>query len=147
ARAPAPRHTTGPLVEPLGADAVSVLLTTHLLDEAERLADQVVIMRSGRVAATGSPAELTAAAGIDLLEVRADAGLPIATLAERIEARVAEPSPGEYTIAGALDSAAIAGVLAWFAAAEAHVTSVNSRRRTLEDVYLSLTSAPTTVSR
>jgi len=134
------RHTTWRLIEELRTDGVSVLLTTHLLDEAERLADQVVIMRSGRVAATGTPAELTAAAGIDLLEVRADAGLAIPALAERLGAKVAESSPGEYTIAGALDSAAIATALAWFAEAGAQVTSVNSRRRTLEDVYLSLTS-------
>src|SRR4051812_26738000 len=123
------RHTTWQLIEELRADGVSVLLTTHLLDEAERLADQVVIMRSGRVAATGTPAELTAAAGIDLIEVRADAGLGIAALADRLDAKVAESSPGEYTVAGALDSAAIARVLAWFAEKGAHVTAVNSRRR------------------
>src|SRR3954453_8826240 len=39
------RHTTWELIEQLRADGVSVLLTTHLLDEAERLADDVVIMR------------------------------------------------------------------------------------------------------
>jgi ABC-2 type transport system ATP-binding protein len=135
------RHTTWRLIEELRADGVTVLLTTHLLDEAERLADHVVIMRSGVVAATGTPAELTAAAGIDLLEVRADAGLPIAALAERTDAKVSESSPGEYAIAGELDSVAIAGVLAWFAEAGAQVTAVNSRRRTLEDVYLALTSS------
>lgn len=134
------RHTTWRLIEELRADGVTVLLTTHLLDEAERLADHVVIMRSGVVAATGTPAELTAAAGIDLLEVRADAGLPIAQLGARIDAEVTEASPGEYTVAGALDSAAIAAVLGWFAEAGAQVTAVNSRRRTLEDVYLALTS-------
>ncbi|HEX5204969.1 MAG TPA: ABC transporter ATP-binding protein, partial [Actinoplanes sp.] len=69
------RHTTWQLIEQLRADGVSVLLTTHLLDEAERLADDVVIMREGRVAATGTPGELTAAAGIDLLEVRAEPAL------------------------------------------------------------------------
>ena len=140
------RHTTWQLVEELRADGVSVLLTTHLLDEAERLADQVVIMRSGRVAATGTPAELTAAAGIDLLEVRADAGLPVPVLADRIDAKIDETSPGEYSIAGALDSAAIAAVLAWFAETGARVTSVNSRRRTLEDVYLALTTTKATVT-
>jgi ABC-2 type transport system ATP-binding protein len=132
------RHTTWELIEELRADGVSVLLTTHLLDEAERLADDVVIMRSGVVAATGAPAELTAAAGIDLLEVRANAGLvPDARLAHL---RVTETSPGEYAVAGALDTAAIAEVLAWFARAGAQVTAVNTRRRTLEDVYLSLTA-------
>jgi ABC-2 type transport system ATP-binding protein len=128
------RHTTWQLIEELRADGVSVLLTTHLLDEAERLADDVVIMRAGKVAATGAPAELTAAAGIDLLEVRADAGLR-----PDVPFKVTEPTPGEYTIAGTLDAAAIAGVLAWFARAGAQVTAVNTRRRTLEDVYLALT--------
>jgi len=129
------RHTTWQLIEELRADGVSVLLTTHLLDEAERLADDVVIMREGKVAATGAPAELTAAAGIDLLEVRADAGLE-----PDVPFKVTESTPGEYTIAGALDAAAIAGVLAWFARAGAQVTAVNTRRRTLEDVYLALTA-------
>jgi len=129
------RHTTWQLIEELRADGVSVLLTTHLLDEAERLADDVVIMRAGRVAATGAPAELTAAAGIDLLEVRADAGLK-----PDVPFKVTESTPGEYTIAGELDAAAIAGVLTWFARAGAQVTAVNTRRRTLEDVYLALTA-------
>jgi ABC-2 type transport system ATP-binding protein len=115
-----------------------VLHTTHLLDEAERLADDVVIMRSGVVAATGTPAELTAAAGIDLLEVRANAGLtPDPGLTARL--KLTETTPGEYAIAGTLDAAAIAEVLAWFARAGAQVTAVNTRRRTLEDVYLALT--------
>ncbi|WP_433367402.1 ABC transporter ATP-binding protein [Actinoplanes sp. CA-142083] len=128
------RHTTWQLIEELRADGVSVLLTTHLLDEAERLADDVVIMREGQVAATGTPGELTAAAGIDLLEVRADPGLQ-----PTLPFKVAETSPGEYTITGSLDAAAIAEVLAWFARAGAQVTAVNTRRRTLEDVYLALT--------
>ncbi|WP_229069547.1 ABC transporter ATP-binding protein [Actinoplanes sp. DH11] len=132
------RHTTWQLIEELRADGVSVLLTTHLLDEAERLADDVVIMRNGQVAATGTPAELTAAAGIDLLEVRADPGLDLTGL--RAHHQVTETSPGEYAIAGALDTRALADVLGWFAGVDAQVTAVSSRRRTLEDVYLSLTS-------
>lgn len=132
------RHTTWQLIEELRADGVSVLLTTHLLDEAERLADDVVIMRAGVVAATGTPAELTAAAGIDQLVIRADPGL-------RME-QVTETAPGEYTITGVLDTVAIAAVLARFAAENAQVTAVNTKRRTLEDVYLTLTRE-TTVAR
>jgi ABC-2 type transport system ATP-binding protein len=134
------RQTTWQLVESLRADGVSVLLTTHLLDEAESLADHVVIMDDGVVAATGTPAELTAAAGIDLLQVRADAGLPVGDLAVRLDAKVTEDRPGEYAIAGTLDTDAIAAVLGWFATAGAQVTAVNTRRRTLEDVYLALTA-------
>ncbi|MEU4242208.1 ABC transporter ATP-binding protein [Actinoplanes sp. NPDC026619] len=130
------RHTTWQLIEELRADGVSVLLTTHLLDEAERLADDVVIMRAGRVAVTGTPAELTAAAGIDLLEVRADAGLQ----PRSAHFSAVEKTPGEYVITGNLDAAAIAEALTWFATQGAQVTAVNSRRRTLEDVYLALTT-------
>jgi ABC-2 type transport system ATP-binding protein len=134
------RHVTWGLIEELRGDGVSVLLTTHLLDEAERLADHVVIMNAGVVAATGTPAELTAAAGIDLLRVRADAGLATGPLEARlVDAEVTEETPGEYAITGPLDSAAMADVLAWFAAVGAQVTAVNTRRRTLEDVYLALT--------
>jgi ABC-2 type transport system ATP-binding protein len=134
------RQTTWELVERLRVDGVSVLLTTHLLDEAESLADHVVIMNSGVVAATGTPAELTAAAGIDLLQIRAEPGLAVGDLATRRGLKVTEESPGEYAIAGALGTEAIATVLAWFAAAGAQVTAVNTRRRTLEDVYLALTA-------
>ncbi|ROP32878.1 ABC-2 type transport system ATP-binding protein [Couchioplanes caeruleus] len=137
------RQTTWQLVDSLRADGVSVLLTTHLLDEAESLADHVVIMDNGVVAATGTPAELTAAAGIDLLQIRADPALPVAALAARLDATVAESSPGEYTVAGTLDTEVIAAVLAWFAEAGAQVTAVNTRRRTLEDVYLALTAGAT----
>ncbi|MDI6101318.1 ABC transporter ATP-binding protein [Actinoplanes sp. NEAU-A12] len=132
------RHTTWQLIEELRADGVSVLLTTHLLDEAERLADDVVIMRAGLVAATGTPAELTSAAGIDVLEVRADPGLDLTGL--RAGRTVTETSAGEYAITGSLDTAGLAEVLAWFARVGADVTAVNTRRRTLEDVYLSLTT-------
>ncbi len=139
------RHTTWRLIEELRADGVSVLLTTHLLDEAERLADDVVIMRSGAVAATGTPAELTAAAGIDLLEVRAEPGLvPDGRLAHLT---VTESTPGEYAVGGTLDAATIADVLGWFAAAGARVTAVNTRRRTLEDVYLALTAGDKTTGK
>jgi ABC-2 type transport system ATP-binding protein len=134
------RHTTWQLIEELRRDGVSVLLTTHLLDEAERLADHVVIIDSGVVAATGTPAELTAVAGIELLQVRADPSLTIERLAAERDVTVTEESPGEYAVVGPLDTVAVAGVLAWFAAAGAQVTAVNTRRRTLEDVYLALTA-------
>jgi ABC-2 type transport system ATP-binding protein len=137
------RHTTWQLIEQLRTDGVSVLLTTHLLDEAERLADDVVIMRSGQVAATGTPAELTSAAAIEVLELRAGPGLDLTGLGPGWTA--AEPAPGQYTISGTLNTAGLAEVLAWFASAGADVTAVNTRRRTLEDVYLSLTTTQTPV--
>jgi ABC-2 type transport system ATP-binding protein len=131
------RHTTWAVIGELRDAGVSVLLTTHLLDEAERLADDVVIVDRGRVVAAGSPAELTATAGIDRLTIHADPALPVGEINGREEA------PGRYTVdgpQGTLDAAAAAAVLGWFAGNGAHVTAVHSRRRTLEDVFLTLTS-------
>jgi ABC-2 type transport system ATP-binding protein len=53
------RRATWSLIETLRAAGVTVLLTTHAMDEAERLADDVVIIDRGRVVATGTPSELT----------------------------------------------------------------------------------------
>jgi ABC-2 type transport system ATP-binding protein len=140
---PAARHATWDLISELRADGVAVVLTTHLLDEAERLADSVVIVNRGRVVATGTPAELTTVAGIERLTIRAEPDLPLARLREKLPdgVDVAECAPGEYAIRGRLATDTVAVVLAWFAAEGAHVTSVNSERRTLEDVYLALTKA------
>ena len=52
---PQARHATWELVEALRRDGVTVVLTTHFMDEAERLADQVVVVDHGRVVAVGSP--------------------------------------------------------------------------------------------
>ncbi|MEU5261125.1 ABC transporter ATP-binding protein [Amycolatopsis sp. NPDC021455] len=135
------RHATWELVSELRADGVAVLLTTHLLDEAERLADDVVIVDRGRVLASGSPRELTAAAGIDRVTIRARPGLPLADLLARFpgELTAAETAPGDYLLTGVLDTRGLALVAAWCAAEDAGVTSLRTERRTLEDVFLTLT--------
>ncbi|HEY2833897.1 MAG TPA: ABC transporter ATP-binding protein [Sporichthyaceae bacterium] len=56
---PHARHATWGLIAELRAAGVTVVLATHLMDEAERLADQVAIIDRGRCVAAGSPAELT----------------------------------------------------------------------------------------
>jgi ABC-2 type transport system ATP-binding protein len=56
---PQSRRATWALIEDLRAAGVSVVLTTHYLEEAERLADHVVVIDGGRAVAAGSPAELT----------------------------------------------------------------------------------------
>src|SRR6476659_10241627 len=55
---PQARRATWELVEALRHDGLTVVLTTHFMDEAERLADEVVVVDHGRVIAVGSPGEL-----------------------------------------------------------------------------------------
>jgi ABC-2 type transport system ATP-binding protein len=131
------RHRTWELVRELRADGVAVLLTTHLLDEAERLADDVVIIDRGRVLAAGSPEALTGMGGVGRLTVAATPGLAMDTLPGGLTA--AEEPAGNYQIDGALDAAALSSVLAWFTARGATVTGLRTESRTLEDVFLELT--------
>ncbi|HYO37191.1 MAG TPA: ATP-binding cassette domain-containing protein, partial [Geodermatophilus sp.] len=66
---PAGRRDVWDAVRALVAGGTTVLLTTQYLEEAEQLADDVCVLDSGRVAARGTPAELTAAVGGDRLEI------------------------------------------------------------------------------
>jgi ABC-2 type transport system ATP-binding protein len=127
---PQARHTTWELIETLRRDGVTVVLTTHLLDEAERLADHVVLIDAGRVVASGSVAELTKAG--EELRFRADAGLDLAGLEG-----AREDSPGQYVVRGPVDPKLIAAVTAW--CARHGVLVEDLRTRSLEDVFLDLT--------
>jgi ABC-2 type transport system ATP-binding protein len=139
---PQARRATWDLIGELRADGVAVLLTTHFMDEAERLADQVVIVEGGRVVATGSPAELTAADGsAERLRFSAAPGLDLAPLRTALPARVAaaETAAGEYVLTGDIDPHVLATVTSWAAADGVRLSDLRTGRRTLEDVFLDLT--------
>jgi ABC-2 type transport system ATP-binding protein len=135
------RHDTWRLIGELRADGVSVLLTTHLLDEAEQLADDVVIIADGHLIAEGSPEELTAATGVDGLTVHAQPGLPLPLLRAALSAGVTarEEPPGNYHVTGGINAGELAAVASWCVRVGAHITDLSTHRRTLEDVFLRLT--------
>ena len=134
----AARHAAWSLVEELRTAGVSVLLTTHAMDEAERLADHVVVVAAGRVVAAGSPAALTRDDG-DTVRFTAVPGLPVEELAARIGATVREDKPGEYVVEGVPAAAALAAVTAWCAERDVLPEHLSTGRRRLEDVFLGLT--------
>ncbi len=136
----AARHATWSLIEDLRAAGVTVLLTTHAMDEAERLADHVVVVASGRVVAAGSPAALTREDG-GTVRFSAVPGLPVADLTTRLgtAARVREVSPGEYAVEGVPAQHALATVTAWCAERGVLPDRLSTGRRSLEDVFLGLT--------
>src|SRR5215203_470427 len=138
---PQARHATWAVVEQLRADGVTVLLTTHYMDEAERLADDVVVIDRGKVVATGTPAELTRGGAEGQLRFRAAAGLDTVALAVALPAgvRVGEPQPGAYLVEGVVDPHLLAAVTAWCAAHGVLAEDLRIERRSLEDVFLELT--------
>jgi ABC-2 type transport system ATP-binding protein len=140
---PQARHATWDVVRQLRNDGVTVVLTTHYMEEAERLADQVVVVDGGRVVALGSPAELTRGGADGQLRFTAVAGLDLVQLAAALPAKVtvAEPRPGEYlvTMPGPVDPHLVAAVTAWCADHDVLAEELRVQRRSLEDVFLELT--------
>ncbi len=138
---PAARRATWELVEALRRDGVSILLTTHLMDEAERLADDVVIVDAGRVVAAGTVAELTRTGAVGQLRFRATPGLDVDQLLSALPLGcTAKESPsGDYLVEGVVDPQLLAAVTAWTAGQGALATDLRVESRTLEDVFLDLT--------
>ena len=139
---PQARHATWDLITSLRADGVSVILTTHFMEEAERLSDHVVIIDAGRVVADDSPAALTGSAG--QLRFRAEPGLDTDSLLSALPAEsAAKESPaGHYLIevpGGTVEPALLAAVTAWCAERGVLPNSLRIESRTLEDVFLELT--------
>src|SRR5690606_38067832 len=104
------------VVAGLRDDGGTVVLTTHDLDEAERLADHVGSMDRERVVAAGRPDEVMRAGAA--LEVRfaARAGLRVADLAAHLDAPVRAERPGEDVVGAASTPALVAALTAWLAA-------------------------------
>jgi ABC-2 type transport system ATP-binding protein len=138
---PQARRGTWDIVRSLRRDGVSVVLTTHFLDEAEELADHVVVVDGGRVVAEGTPAELTSAGEEGKIRFRADAGLVLATLRDALPVgtTVIEEEPGRYLVNGGVSPQLLATVTAWCAAQEVLPRDLAIERRSLEDVFLDLT--------
>jgi ABC-2 type transport system ATP-binding protein len=130
------------VVAGLRDDGVTVVLTTHDLDEAEKLADHVVILDRGTVVAAGAPAELMSAAPVEEVRFGARPGLDVASLGARIGAAVREPSAGEYLIAAAGSPALVAALTAWLAERDLPLADLHAGRQRLEDVFLRLVAEP-----
>ncbi|MGH8991221.1 MAG: ABC transporter ATP-binding protein, partial [Acidimicrobiia bacterium] len=98
---PHARLTTWEVVNDLRARGTTVLLTTHAMDEAERLCDRVAIIDAGRLVALGSPDDLTSGAGGGETRFSAVAGLDTAALAAAAglsPGAVTEDRPGRYVV-------------------------------------------------
>jgi ABC-2 type transport system ATP-binding protein len=138
---PQARLTTWDIVRGLRDDGVTVVLTTHFMDEAERLADRVAIIDRGRLIALDTPRALTRDEGSGTVRLVAPPGL-LALLALLPGARDArEDEPGHYTLR-AVDGD-MPGLLAELTARlrDGGVTLGELRvgHRSLEETFLRLT--------
>ncbi|WP_042393011.1 ABC transporter ATP-binding protein [Streptacidiphilus carbonis] len=134
---PQARHLLWERLYQLKSEGVSLILTTHYMDEAEQLCDRLVVMDGGRIVAGGTPRELIEAhAGREVLEIRVPPGEQAVT-AEKLQglADRLEPLPDRLLLYTEDGETALAGV---------HVRGIVPitalvRRAGLEDVFLTLT--------
>ncbi|HET9691097.1 MAG TPA: ABC transporter ATP-binding protein [Acidimicrobiales bacterium] len=134
---PQARHVLWDRLYRLKAEGVTLVLTTHYMDEAEQLCDRLVVMDGGRIAAEGSPRELIARhASRDVVELRFGPGESaamadkVADLADRIEVL-----PDRLLLSSG-DGDAVAEEVH---ARHLEPAAVLVRRSSLEDVFLRLT--------
>jgi len=138
---PQSRRGTWELIRQLRSDGLSVVLTTHFLDEAEQLADTVVVIDEGRVVAQGTPAELTRAGAEGQIRFRAVPSLPLELLVDALPvgSHAFEEEPGRYLVTGEVNPQLLATLTAWCASQHVMAEDLAVERRTLEDVFLDLT--------
>lgn len=136
------RRAVWDLVRALRRDGAAVLLTTHLMDEAAALADEVVIVDHGRRVASGTPAELQRAGTAEGVTLVVDGEVDPALLDGVVDAThtvVEGTGPGILEVHGPVSPALMTTLCAALERAGLQLTSLATRTRSLEEVFLDLT--------
>jgi ABC-2 type transport system ATP-binding protein len=139
---PAGRNGIWQAVRELRADGTTVLLTTQYLEEADQLADNIVVVDKGRIIAEGSPLQLKQQAGNASLVVTVSsaADLPAAqALLSKTGAEVFVDSGARQLTAAADGLADMVRVAGWLRDSDIDVDDIGLSRPSLDDVFLSLT--------
>jgi ABC-2 type transport system ATP-binding protein len=137
---PQARLQTWEIVEGLRRGGVTVVLTTHYMEEAQRLADHVAIVDHGRLVAFGTPAELTALSGGEVVTFTARGGLDAADLQDLPGAAdVRQPRPGEWSLTTSDAVGTVAGLARLREARGLAIERLTVTGASLEDVFLQLT--------
>jgi ABC-2 type transport system ATP-binding protein len=121
---------------------MTILLTTHYLDEAQRLCDRVAIVHEGRIVALDSPEALLAGLGASIVEWRVDGDVDQALAA--LEARGVATSDAfavGSTVTVPLHETPPREAVATISELGVPTAGIGTRAPTLDDVYLSLTGA------
>jgi ABC-2 type transport system ATP-binding protein len=140
---PQARRQLWDLIEDFKRSGRTIVLTTHYMEEAERLCDRVAIVDHGRVIGLGTPEQLIASIGIGhLIEFAAGEGGPPIDLAllERIEGvRSARARNGSVTIEAGELHRVLPALLAHLREQATPISELRTHSATLEDVFVSLT--------
>jgi len=134
---PSARRTAWEVVAGLRELGKTIFLTTHYMDEAEYLADRIIILADGEIVAEGTPATL---GGRDRSAARITFSLPASARGGKLPAPFEQvDGRGEARTTRPLDD--LRALAAWAATVGVDLPDLEVRRATLEDIYLDLTGA------
>ncbi len=137
---PQARLTTWEIIRKLRDSGVTVMLTTHFMDEAEQLADRVAIIDHGRLVAMDTPHALMRDTEAGLVRLLATPGLDVTALARLPSVRTAvEGQAGHYVLQGADPPVLIAEVAAWLRDQGVTLREIRVGHQSLEETFLRLT--------
>ena len=141
---PRSRQDLWELIEELVAEGTTLLLTTQYLEEADRLARQLVVIDNGRVISRGTSNELKAQLGGDVLEVALEDASRIRQGLEQLEGLGSSPASvddetGVISLTVGDDTAAVVEALGRLDRADLKLREITLRKPTLDDVFLTLT--------
>ena len=131
-------------IRSLVAGGTDVMLTTQYLEEADQLADHIVIIDHGRAIATGTPTELKSQAGRDVVEVRVQHGHDLAAVAEMLaplgtETPHLDEPARRVAVPVAEGTASLAVAVRLISERGIELDDIGLRRPTLDEVFLALT--------
>ena len=141
---PAGRAEVWSAVRALVAAGTDIVLTTHYLEEADELADQIVVIDHGRAIAAGSTAELKAGIGRDIIEVALADAAQLGAAAAVLETLTASPAVIDRTgrrvrSQASHGTAQLSAAIAALDSARIPVGEIALRHPTLDEVFLTLT--------
>lgn len=136
---PQSRRQLWEIIRGFGRQGRTVLITTHYMDEAERLCDRVAIVDHGRVIALGSPHELIASLGGDhVIELAVDREPAASTFAELPGVSSVRAEDGRVCLSVAQPHVTLPALLAQLDRQGLQLTSLSTRHASLEDVFVKL---------
>ncbi len=129
------------LIEELRKESRTILMTTHYIEEAERLCDRVAIVDSGKIIAMGTPRELQdRSSGQSTIEITCDAAIPpdLPTFPDAAKITIANDGKS-LTVISTRPARTLVELVKWVDAKGLELADVNLKRPTLEDVFIELT--------
>ncbi|HEX7259954.1 MAG TPA: ATP-binding cassette domain-containing protein [Candidatus Saccharimonadia bacterium] len=138
---PRSRLTMWGMIKQLAKDGITILLTTQYMDEADQLADRIVVIDDGKVIAEGTPDDLKARVGADRLEIIVSKNSNFEQARKIVDGESLQADPERRTLSVASKGGVktLKEVLQRLEAGNIEVESISLHRPTLDDVFLTLT--------